>query len=104
MGFAENLQRLRESAGLSQSGLATKSGIPLRSIQNWEQGHRTPRADVLLSLAKALGVGVDSLLTGQPPPATPTLAQDEPREGGAGRKPAGRQKRPGRGQKGKKGG
>ncbi len=62
MPFPELLHRLREKAGLSQSELAAKAGVPVRSVQNWEQGHRRPRAEVLLSIAKALGVPVESLL------------------------------------------
>jgi transcriptional regulator with XRE-family HTH domain len=63
MGFPEVLHRMRERAGLSQSELAKKAGVPVRSIQNWEQGHRRPRAPALLDLARALGVAVESLIT-----------------------------------------
>jgi transcriptional regulator with XRE-family HTH domain len=73
MGFGERLQRLRERAGLSQSGLAERAGLNRRTIQNWEQGRRIPRADALLSLARGLGVPVEALLSdeaaAQPEPA-----------------------------------
>src|SRR5262249_4325222 len=62
MRFAEMLRDVREKAGLSQSALAKRSGLPFRSIQNWEQGHRTPRAQAVLSLARALNVPPDQLL------------------------------------------
>jgi transcriptional regulator with XRE-family HTH domain len=71
MGFPDTLQRLREKAGLSQSELAEKAGVPVRSIQNWEQGHRQPRAPALLPLAQALGVSVESLLGEMIKPAAP---------------------------------
>jgi transcriptional regulator with XRE-family HTH domain len=50
------LQDLRKKAGLSQSGLARKAGLPVRSIQNWEQGHRLPKGRAVVTLAEALGV------------------------------------------------
>ena len=64
MRFGATLQRLRRGADLSQAALAERSGLSLRNVQNWEQGHRVPRAPALLALAKALGVSVETLLTG----------------------------------------
>jgi putative transcriptional regulator len=64
MTFGTRLQQLREKAGLSQSDLATKTGVPKRSIQNWEQGHRHPRWPAMLGLARALGVEVQALVKG----------------------------------------
>jgi transcriptional regulator with XRE-family HTH domain len=60
--FGTLLQRLREQAGLSQSGLATRADVPFRTIQNWEQGHREPRPGALITLARALGVEPGVLL------------------------------------------
>jgi transcriptional regulator with XRE-family HTH domain len=77
MGFGTMLKTLREKSGLSQSELAKKAGLPLRSIQNWEQGHRMPRVQALPRLAKVLGVPLEQLITSvvqdrleavQPPP------------------------------------
>jgi transcriptional regulator with XRE-family HTH domain len=62
MSFSEKLQQLREQSGLSQAGLAEKSGLSLRSIQNWEQGHRNPSAKVILALARALDVPAETFL------------------------------------------
>jgi transcriptional regulator with XRE-family HTH domain len=45
-----------------QAGLAKKSGLAIRTIQNWEIGHRSPRAEPLLALADALDVQVSILL------------------------------------------
>lgn len=77
MPFAELIQKLREQAGLSQSELAKRAGVPVRSVQNWEQGHRQPRPLALLPLAEALGVPVEKLIksmsdAGPPKAATPT--------------------------------
>lgn len=64
MGFGGTLQRLREAAGFSQDELADRAGIPVDSVQNWEQGRTKPRLDGLLKLARALGVAVDDLAAG----------------------------------------
>lgn len=80
MGFGRMLKTLREEAGLTQEALAERSGLPLRSIQNWEQGHRVPRVQALPSLARAMGMPVERLVAGivedkleslDPPPAPP---------------------------------
>jgi transcriptional regulator with XRE-family HTH domain len=92
MGFGVMLKTMRESAGLSQSALAKRAGVPVRSIQNWEQGHRIPRIDTLPKLAQALGVPVGTLAAGiveeklgaapEPPPAGPRKAKGGKPKGG----------------------
>jgi transcriptional regulator with XRE-family HTH domain len=62
MSFGKTLQRLREKAGLSQSGLAAASGIPVKTIQNWEGDRARPRLEVLSKLASALGASLDDLV------------------------------------------
>jgi transcriptional regulator with XRE-family HTH domain len=62
MEFKTMLQKLRKAAGLSQSQLAERTRLPLRSIQNWEIGHRIPKATALLALANALEVDVGALI------------------------------------------
>src|SRR5438067_2025271 len=64
------LQQLRQGKGLSQSALAGLAGVPFRSLQNYEQGHRATPLEAAAKLAKALGVSIDVLagLT-EPPPA-----------------------------------
>lgn len=39
--FADRVRILRNRLGLSQSQFADRYGLPLRTIQNWEQGRRT---------------------------------------------------------------
>lgn len=39
--FAERVRSLRKRLGLSQSSFADNYGLPLRTVQNWEQGRRT---------------------------------------------------------------
>ena len=54
-----SLKRWREQNGFSQSDavrVLTNTAIPvtLDSLQNWESGRRSPRADVVLALADFL--------------------------------------------------
>jgi transcriptional regulator with XRE-family HTH domain len=67
---------LRLAAGLSQSKLAGKSGVPIGTLRNWEQDRRVPLLDTAARVAQALGVTLD-LLAGlgpepEPPPAEPS--------------------------------
>jgi len=55
------IQEIRLRRGMSQSGLAIKSGIALSSIQKYEAGQREPVASRLRAIAEALGVSMDEL-------------------------------------------
>jgi len=59
------LKYLRESVKLSQSELAKKSGLPLRTIQEYEQGRRK-LSGISIERAKplsdALSVNIEDLL------------------------------------------
>jgi transcriptional regulator with XRE-family HTH domain len=67
--FSKNFKRLRELAGLTQAAFAERMGVPLRTVQNWEQGHREPRLETFPAIAEALGVTPDRLIaTGDEPP------------------------------------
>lgn len=59
-----NIKQLREAAGISVLQLAKKSGVPYRTIYQWESGDRIPR-DVyqLRKIAVALGVTIEDLIT-----------------------------------------
>ena len=59
------LKRLRLYAGLSQSGLAKKTGIPVRTIQQYEQGQKDlskAQAVYLLELSKVLSCEPSELI------------------------------------------
>lgn len=54
--FSEpDIKAIRESIGFSQAKFATLIGVSVRTLQNWEQGHRQPTgpAKVLLRLVQA---------------------------------------------------
>jgi DNA-binding transcriptional regulator YiaG len=44
----DKIKAARLSAGLSQSQAAAKTGVNIRSIQDWEQGRSKPMTEFLL--------------------------------------------------------
>lgn len=57
------LKDKRKEAGLSQSELAARSGVHMRTIQNWERyGVLNAKAGNLKQVADALGCTVDELI------------------------------------------
>jgi transcriptional regulator with XRE-family HTH domain len=63
--FGKRLRTARVHAGLSQSGLESRSGIPKARLSRYENGHVLPSIDTLGRLAAALGVSEASLLGDQ---------------------------------------
>ena len=60
-----NLQELRMAAGLSQSQLAVASGVPLRTLQQYEQRQKDvnrARAEYVVALARALHCHPEDIL------------------------------------------
>ena len=65
IGGSSNLQRIRKAAGLTQKGLADKSGTSLRMIQLYEQRRQDinkAQAVTVAGLARVLRCSVDNLL------------------------------------------
>ena len=59
------LKDMRILKGLSQAELAALSGVNLRSLQDYEQGHKSiasAKGETLLRLSKALGFSIENLL------------------------------------------
>ena len=59
------LKENREKAGLTQKELSERSGVNLRTIQNYEQGYKDINKAQVLSLyklAKALDVTMEDLI------------------------------------------
>lgn len=66
-----NLKYYRKAAGLSQRELSDLSGIPLRTIQQYEQRQKSinkAQAAYLTTLAKVLYCSVDELMERIEPP------------------------------------
>jgi transcriptional regulator with XRE-family HTH domain len=64
---ASRLRHLREKAGISLRELARQINEQPSNINFWETSGNLPRSDVLVSIAKVLGVTVEELL-GEPRP------------------------------------
>ena len=62
-----NLRGLREAAGVSLRELARRTGQHPSNVSFWERTGKLPKSDVLVSMAKALGVTVDEVLGEQAP-------------------------------------
>ncbi len=59
------LKEMREHAGLKQSDLSALSGVNLRSLQDYEQGHKSlasAKGETLLRLSQVLGYSIEDLL------------------------------------------
>ena len=55
------LQRVRESKGITQEQMARLLGVTRAAYANWEQGIRTPPADMALRIAAILGYPAEAL-------------------------------------------
>lgn len=61
MSFGRNLATVRKAKGLTQAALRQKSGVGLSQLRRYEADQSSPTLDVLVRLAKALGVSLDEL-------------------------------------------
>ena len=50
----KSIREICEEYGLSQTELAKKFGIPLRTVQNWHSGVRTPPPYVVAMIEKIM--------------------------------------------------
>lgn len=61
-GFGRRLRDARRAAGLSQSALEKRSGVPKTTLSRYENERILPSLHTLEGLASALGVTTGSLL------------------------------------------
>ena len=59
--FGNYICELREKKGLSQSELGKILGVTNKAISKWENGGAYPSAELMLPLAKALGISIEEL-------------------------------------------
>jgi y4mF family transcriptional regulator len=64
-GVGERIKTRRLELGWTQDQLAQKAGISKSFLSDLENGKRSVRADNLLDIARALGVSLDFLMTGE---------------------------------------
>lgn len=57
----EKLKLVRTSKNITQSALATKCGISVRTLIRYENGEREPDVYTAIRLAEALGTTVEEL-------------------------------------------
>lgn len=63
--LGERIASLRARLGWSQAELARRMHISPSAVGMYEQGRREPSANMLIILARVLGVSIDFLLTGK---------------------------------------
>ncbi|MCL2232944.1 MAG: helix-turn-helix domain-containing protein [Treponema sp.] len=71
MGFRENLKSQLEYSGMLVKELAARSGVKKKTIDSYLSAHGyIPSAEIAVSIARALGVTVEYLVTGTDNPTT----------------------------------
>ena len=63
MSLSETLKEIRESAGLTQEELAEKIGVQRNTVWRWENNRATMKADMLQSVANALNVDSERIMS-----------------------------------------
>ena len=63
------LRQLRDEREWTQEQLAERARLHSQQVSDYERGHRAPSTQNLASLAKALGVAMEALLTTEEEPA-----------------------------------
>ena len=64
-GVGERIKARRAELGWTQDQLAQKAGISKSFLSDLENGKRSVGAENLLDIARALGVSIDFLMTGE---------------------------------------
>ncbi|MBI5117712.1 helix-turn-helix transcriptional regulator [Candidatus Poribacteria bacterium] len=61
MSFGKNLSRVRKEKGLTQEDVVRRSGVAISQIRRYEADKSSPTLNVVVRLAKCLGVSIDEL-------------------------------------------
>jgi transcriptional regulator with XRE-family HTH domain len=64
--LGETVRQVRDEQRLSVDALAARSGIDAQRISNLEAGRLDPEFDVLIALARGLGVRASALVPPEP--------------------------------------
>jgi len=75
--FSERLEEARKGKGFSQTVLADKSSVSLRTLQNWEGGKNEPQGKNLRNLCAALEMTIPELMDGVEAPGRVIAFNDE---------------------------
>ena len=63
--FGDRIAAARLAAGLTQSALAKRLGVQLKTLRNWEEDLSEPRANRLSMMAGVLNVSITWLIHGE---------------------------------------
>ena len=61
--MGEKIKKLRKLKNLSRKELAEKVNITVAALSNYENGHRTPRTEILYKIASELDVEMECLIS-----------------------------------------
>ena len=61
MKFADKLERLRKTRGLSQENIAERCHVSRQAVSKWESGNSLPDIDNLIIIGQLFGVSLDYL-------------------------------------------
>lgn len=64
--FAERLKHFRQAVKLSQKEIAEIIGIPFQTYNNYETKGNEPKIEILIKLANALGIDINTLVGFKP--------------------------------------
>jgi transcriptional regulator with XRE-family HTH domain len=62
MKFADKLEKLRKTRGLSQESIAEKCHVSRQAVSKWESGNSLPDIDNLILIGELFGVSLDYLV------------------------------------------
>lgn len=65
MELHERIKMLLERCGMTQRDLAQKTGLTEAAVCRYVRGERVPRSPAMAVMARALGVSMDFLATGE---------------------------------------
>jgi transcriptional regulator with XRE-family HTH domain len=65
---AANLRFFREELGISQAKMAAAIGVPANTWSTWEQGGRSPSAEMIYRIAEVLDRSADDIAAEKPEP------------------------------------
>ncbi len=68
--LGRRIVRWRKRRGWPRTELAQRLGVTRMRLGHWERGSHMPPLAALLALRRELGVSLDELFTGEPPPST----------------------------------
>lgn len=56
------IKAARVNANLTQADFAKKIGVGVKTVQNWETGSSSPRADKMREICNVLGCKIDDII------------------------------------------